>query len=661
VQTQTTAVTQEDPRVPRRQIIEFHQEMIDALGVELTATREKDEREGVKLSIGRRAGRDEFATLYEFRWVQPTWAARKGRPYQCRLGSNLYSPTVASYTKRSLVLRFADDHGNELPAGRIWEDTAWMVERLQERLQACANAFVRGEAMDPPFHFATALRLAGLEKFEVDQIGVCENPVPSKHALNVQQITSVRRSLGRPVGFIWGPPGTGKTTTLVSISEAHFKRGDSLLIAAPSNTAIDTLLDRLCERLQDDPEVVDGTIIRMGTTCTGALRPEFQDAILYGRVLARQREERREEISRLEEALSDARQVVGQRAEGPRLLQVSHGLAEARIKRIASDLRVARYELQELPWHLLKRAKVVGGTVHQTYLNQMLQRDFDAVVVDEASMVQLPAVYTLAGLARDHLTVSGDFMQLPVPVNAIEPAVVQTLGTDIFRRRGFSDVLDGGPVSRELSVLTDQYRMPHAVCEVINAPFYGGLLQTVGSRPNDDNDTAFCGVALVDTSSSRPRVHAVGGSRRNLMHAECVARIVRRLVRGGAEDGDILIVAPFRAQARLINTRLREYELDSAATAATVHRAQGSEAKYVIVDLTDAGGLPVSRFLAGDSVHGTGPRLLNVALSRTRQGLIVVADQAYLRRWGGDVVRALLTRIVQYGTVVEAAAVMRAR
>ena len=58
--------------------------------------------------------------------------------------------------------------------------------------------------------------------------------------LNDDQRAAIRRSLGSDTTFVWGPPGTGKTTTLARIVKAHYRAGQSILLVSNTNIAVDT-------------------------------------------------------------------------------------------------------------------------------------------------------------------------------------------------------------------------------------------------------------------------------------------------------------------------------------------------------------------------------------------------------------------------------------
>jgi len=139
-------------------------------------------------------------------------------------------------------------------------------------------------------------------------------------------------------------------------------------------------------------------------------------------------------------------------------------------------------------------------------------------------------------------------------------------------------------------------------------------------------------IVLVDTSALDPRGHILNSSKSNLIHALLVRKIAVSLVSVGMCDSPegVGIIAPYRPQVSLIRDLLDEYRLKSISVG-TVHRFQGSERSTIILDLTDSPPHRLGTFLRPISLRDTGARLLNVALSRARQHLFVVANLSHLR------------------------------
>jgi hypothetical protein len=134
-------------------------------------------------------------------------------------------------------------------------------------------------------------------------------------------------------------------------------------------------------------------------------------------------------------------------------------------------------------------------------------------------------------------------------------------------------------------------------------------------------------------------------SRYNLLHALLIRKMIVHLKGDGylREPEAVGIVAPYSAQAGLINALLDDAEV-SGAEAATVPKFQGNEKRTMFVDLTDSTGCHLGRFMTGVDKGQEGSRLLNVAISRAKHHVILLANVEYLRSHAprdGMVVRLL--------------------
>ena len=85
---------------------------------------------------------------------------------------------------------------------------------------------------------------------------------------------------------------------------------------------------------------------------------------------------------------------------------------------------------------VIAEAKIIGATVTKTYLTPQQFTNFDVVIIDEASMVMLPAIYYVSGLAKEKVIVSGDFRQLSPIVPTEQAAIQEIIGSDIFQTAG---------------------------------------------------------------------------------------------------------------------------------------------------------------------------------------------------------------------------------
>ncbi len=269
-------------------------------------------------------------------------------------------------------------------------------------------------------------------------------------------------------------------------------------------------------------------------------------------------------------------------------------------------------------------------------------------------MLALPMVFYAAGLANRHVVVAGDFRQLPPIVVSDEPKVLEWLKKDIFHKAGIASAVDNEATVKSLICLRRQYRMHEDICEVVNSVFYAERLQTDEEvRRRSMTDLALplgvSSLSYVDTSPYHPWAALRLGtySRYNMFHALLACRLVDLLVPAAEHsDSTVGIVTPYAAQTRLIRGLLEDrLKGGPAQLASTVHQFQGNERDTILVDLTDSVGVRLSKFMQAERLDDDGARLLNVALSRARRHVILVANFSYFVGKLGS--RALGARLLQ--------------
>lgn len=296
--------------------------------------------------------------------------------------------------------------------------------------------------------------------------------------------------------------------------------------------------------------------------------------------------------------------------------------------------------IRDLRLSLLDRARIVATTATHAILSSKDLHGFDAVLIDEASMLPLPLCFLLSGRARERVVIAGDFRQLSAISRSESPMIQEWYSRDIFECAGVVDLIDEGRSHPAVVTLTTQFRSHEVLCSLINGRFYGGILQTktdsAAERYIYRDPLAYLNrspLVLVDTSELEPWGDSQGGSKLSLLHGLIVRKIALLLSAHGVAllPEALGVIAPYRAQADLIRSLLEECSLGSAVSVGTVHKFQGSERDAIILDLTECAPHTLGRFLNPRSLRETGARLLNVALSRARRHLVVVANVRHLR------------------------------
>jgi len=330
----------------------------------------------------------------------------------------------------------------------------------------------------------------------------------------------------------------------------------------------------------------------------------------------------------------------------------------SRVGRIASGI-------QAVGARVLEEADVVLTTFARLSVREELAGlRFRSLVIDEASTAPLPYVLMAAARASERAVVIGDFQQLPAVVVSRGELAVRWLSRDAFREAGIVGEREGGEGAPQIpsaddglcAMLVEQYRMRPELRAIVGDLFYGGRLRdavAIGHRPK----ARVPPLILFDTTGLRPRVERKEGSRANAAHAEAILPLLELLARRGIHD--VALIAPYRLQCR----RLRELVRGRLGRVAprrleisTIHRFQGREKAAVIIDTVDAP--PGGSWFLHDGRNRDFPRLLNVALSRCRESLILVGTREGLRQTlpAGALLNRVIARIASEGVTIDAAA-----
>ncbi|HEX9639800.1 MAG TPA: AAA domain-containing protein, partial [Candidatus Krumholzibacteria bacterium] len=254
-------------------------QMIDALGLEVAAIRKKGGGTQVELRGGERVGAAEGSWLYRF-IVAEDLNLRDDTPVRVTCGQTDVSGVLVSFRDGVLIVALEKDLGPKIAAARLVANDSFLVERLKEGLEKIRS----GEAQ---FNRQAGDRVLGLSP--VRSADAEPNPVAIQGdgRPNDDQMLAVRRSLGSDTTYVWGPPGTGKTTTLARIVEAHYRAGRSVLLVSNTNIAVDTALERVAERLKGEPEFHQGLVIRQGPVVKEELRQRFGPQVILEEIVAR--------------------------------------------------------------------------------------------------------------------------------------------------------------------------------------------------------------------------------------------------------------------------------------------------------------------------------------------------------------------------------------
>ncbi len=441
--------------------------------------------------------------------------------------------------------------------------------------------------------------------------------------------------------FLWGPPGTGKTYTVGHVVVALTRRGYKVLLLAPTNVAVDLALISVDQAfIQQGIGLESGQVLRVG-------RPELDALELRPHLLAWQQNENYGQS-----------QITAMRR---RFLALMRKLAKetrpSEQRNLDPEIEDCRAQLGELEdrrqhylWQLVSQAEVLGCTVHSSYqriqLAQFCQTPRLAVVYDEAGMVPRFAPVPLMALLSGDESPCGQLDRPPRELCVVYSGDPKQLGpianppADDHNARAWlvDSVMEELPP--DTVMLNEQSRMEPEICQVVSRCYYNHQLLSL-----DDPERAKAplvpgwpnrGILLVDPKSSIHLPLSRWERKTDLAQEskfnELSIRVGALLVRWALDHSvrSILWLTPFREQAqRLLQVSnvmfASSEEEEPVVRCGTVHISQGAEADLVVFD-------PVYPknpwFRDGRVTH----RLLNVALSRGRTQVIVLARRNQIRQ-----------------------------
>jgi hypothetical protein len=578
-----------------------------ALDQEIAASRRKG-GDRVWVSNGSLIGQSQEGWLYEFRLESEAHV-----PDDCGIEVEVKGTrtagTVVAIEGFDIVLDLEEQLSGDLRSCVVIIKLWYILERLRDRLADLAESELPQGAAD----LLATLESDGAKAAPLEP----GSPWPE---LNARQSEAVASSFALPVTFIWGPPGTGKTTTVGRLVERHVVAGEKVLVLAYSNAALDVAMVSVAKLFPGAASDRAGEVLRIGTPRNEAVRNHPWLSTLAA--LRSVRPQLVAEYERLRARLSELR------AAG----------SSSRLDAVREELRSVREELKAEERRLALNAKALGSTLAKAAVDDLCtEYSADLVVVDEASMASTPFGCLAARLATSRVVVAGDFMQLPPVVLSDEANAQRWIGRHVFDFAGVPDSVRTERTDTRLTQLTEQYRMHPTIRETVSRVFYRGTLhdgegieertKPIASRwPSQGR-----AVLVVDTERLIPRCPSeprnLGQSRFNLPHFIGALALISRAV---SEHDSIAYITPFRAQAKLARRAIDDLQLGPKVQASTVHKFQGSEADLVVVDLASAPPhSPLGPLLSGDEWALAG-KLLNVAISRARGKLIVLSAMRHL-------------------------------
>ncbi len=420
--------------------------------------------------------------------------------------------------------------------------------------------------------------------------------------LNASQQKAVNSVLAaKDVAVVHGPPGTGKTTTLVEAIYETLRRENQVLVCAQSNMAVDWISEQLGNRGID--------VLRIGNP---ARVTDKMLALTYER-----RYEAHADYPQLWALRKALREVQGSRKRGDN----NYHQKVDRLKSRITELEIRIHNA------LMGQARVIACTLAGSASRTLEGYRFGTLFIDEAAQA-LEAACWIAIRKADRVILAGDHCQLPPTVKSIE-AVNGGLGKTLMEK-----IVENQP--QTVTLLQVQYRMNEDIMRFSSNWFYDGRVQCapeVHSRSILDLDTA---ITWIDTAGEY-REEFVGESFGRINRDEAALTLAtlqsyfERIGRERIVDEriDVGIISPYRAQVQYLRRLLKKSEyfkpLRRQISVNTVDGFQGQERDVIMISLVrsnDDGQIGFLRDL----------RRMNVAMTRARMKLFVLGDATTMTR-----------------------------
>nr|WP_239063609.1 AAA domain-containing protein [Bacteroides sp. 51] len=425
--------------------------------------------------------------------------------------------------------------------------------------------------------------------------------------LNSTQEGAVNKVLRtKDVAIVHGPPGTGKTTTLVEAIYETLHRENQVLVCAQSNTAVDWISEKLVDR--------GVSVLRIGNPT------RVNDKMLsftYERQF-----ENHPDYTELWGIRKSIREMSGRMRKGSYSEREGMRSRMSRLKDRATELEIRINE------ELFANARVIASTLVSSNHRILMGRNFTTLFIDEAAQA-LEAACWIAIRKADRVIFAGDHQQLPPTIKCIDAA-----------RGGLDKTLLEKVASRKptaVTLLKVQYRMHEDIMRFSSNWFYEGMLEAapeIRNRGILDYDTP---MVWIDTADLDFHEEFVGESfgRINKEEAELLLQQLREYIgRIGQtrilnEQIDFGLISPYKAQVQYLRKKVRTNNFfrpfRHLITIHTIDGFQGQERDVIFISLVRANEEGSIGFL-------TDLRRMNVAITRARMKLVILGDASTLTK-----------------------------
>jgi ATP-dependent RNA/DNA helicase IGHMBP2 len=503
-----------------------------------------------------------------------------------RLKITLFTEELPDWTrdgKLGIELLFDNNSYDEM------QDALKKASALSDKPDGRLIRILTGETEPTFFEPATPVALTGLNESQ---------------QLAAQQILAANE-----LAIVHGPPGTGKTTTIVQAIKGLIKQNNKqILVVAPSNTAVDLLSEKLA---------TEGlNVLRIGNPArvSEKLTALTLDSKMTDHRYMKDVKQLKKQAAGYKNMAHQYKRSFGkaERDQRKALFDEAH--------RIMKD--VAKTE-QFIIDDLVAKAQIITATLVGSNHYTIRDVKFNTVVIDEAGQALEPACW-IPILKAEKVIMAGDHLQLPPTIKSVK-AAQNGLSTTLLEK---SAALH----PQAVTLLEEQYRMNEAIMGFSSKEFYGNRLKAneavakrllfAGDIPMSFVDTAGCGFDEKPdgTSSTNPEEAAF-----LFKHLE---QLVAGLKAPVENFPSVAIISPYKGQIRILKELFEESDLKEYAdkiSVNTIDSFQGQERDVVYISMTRSNS-------EGDIGFLSDIRRMNVAMTRARKKLVIIGDSSTITR-----------------------------